>query len=77
MLACVAVSPREYRAHFHLRVQYYMLLWQLHSDFGDFSDEVRHVMKMAIAESNHYTGLLTQQIFFFSSDVLLESVKCK
>ena len=43
---------------------------QLHSDFGDFSNGVCHVMKITIIDSNHDKGLLTQQIFCFSHEVL-------
>ena len=53
----------------YILVQCYLQLWQLHSDFGDFSNEVCHVTKITTAESNPYMGLLTQQTFCFLPDV--------
>ena len=54
----------------HVQVRCYLLLWLLHSDFGDFMNGVCHVIKVTIAESNPDMGLLAQQTFCFSSDVL-------
>ena len=53
-----------------IQVQCYPPLRQLHSDFGDFNNEVCHVMKMTIAENNLDMVLLQQQTFCFSSNVL-------
>ena len=58
-VACAAVST-------HLHVQSYTLVRryqprrQLHSDFGDFSNGVCYVMKIAKTESNPDMELLTQ-----------------
>ena len=51
----------------YMQVQSYPHLRQLHSDFGDFSNGVCHVSKIAIAESNPDMGPVTQQTFSFNS----------
>ena len=52
------------------KMQCYPPLWHLHSDFGDFSDGVGHVVKITEAESNPDMGLLTQQTFCRSPAIL-------
>ena len=47
----------------------------LHSDFRDLNNEVCHVMKMTVAESNPDMGLLTQQTFRFSLNILATADK--
>lgn len=52
----------------HVQVQCYSPLRQQYSDFGEFSNGVYYVIKITVAESNAYMGLLTQEAFrFFSS----------
>ena len=48
----------------------YLLLWQLHSDFGDFKNGACHVVNIPIADSNPDIELLTQQAFCLSPDAL-------
>ena len=50
-------------------------LRQLHSDFGDFSEGVRHAMKITTADSNPDVGLSTQQMFCFSPAVVVRANK--
>ena len=54
----------------HIQVKYYPPLWLLHYDFWDFKNRVCRAMKIAIAESNPDTGLLSQQTVRFSPVVL-------
>ena len=61
----------------YIQVQHYPPQWQLQSDFGDFSNEVCHVRKITIAESDPATGLLTQQTFCFSPDILATATELK
>ena len=70
-VVCATISP-------HL----YLLLYpcavlpaprQLQSE--GFNNEVCHVMKIAIAQSNPYMELSTQQAFYFSSSVLARGNK--
>ena len=68
-VASAAVSPHLYTPSY-TQMQCYTPLWQLHSDFGDFSNGVDHVMKMTTTESSPDTVLLTQQAFCLISDVL-------
>ena len=44
-VACAAVSPNLYIMSY-IKVQCYLPLRQLHSDFGDFNNGVYHVMKI-------------------------------
>ena len=48
---------------------YYPLIWQLHSDFGDFNTGVYHVTKITIAESLP-DMILLQPTCYFIPDVL-------
>ena len=59
----------------YVQVQHNLPHWQPLSDFEDFSNGVCHVMKIAIAESNPDMGLLTQQTFCFSPDILARASK--
>ena len=58
-VACAAVSPHLYVQSYTL-VRRYQTRRQLHSDFGDFSNGVRYVMKIAKTKSNPDMELLTQ-----------------
>ena len=61
-VACATVFPHlDIRSYMH--VQWYLLLWQLHFDFGDFSSGACHIMRITIAERNPDTGLLTEETF--------------
>ena len=57
-VACAAISPHLFILSY-MEVQCYPPLWQLQSDFGDFSNGVFHVMKITKAESNPGIGLIT------------------
>ena len=65
-VACAAVSPYLYRLSYEQLLRY-PSLWHLHSDFWDFNNQVFHVMKITIPESNPDMG---QPTFCFSSDIL-------
>ena len=72
-LSCTQVQcypPHPFPPHLYTlpctQVQCYPPLWQLHSDFGDFSSGVCHAMKNTIVESHPNVG---QQAFCFSPSV--------
>ena len=46
----------------NVRVPCYPPFRQLHFDFGDFNNEVCHVIKVTVAESNPDTGLFNTQV---------------
>ena len=50
-VACATVSPRWSLLSYKCS-RYYLPLWQLHTDFVDFSHEVYHVMKTAVISSH-------------------------
>ena len=52
MVVCATVSP-QLCVLLHMQVQWYLRVWQLHSDFGGFSDGVCDAMKITIADSNN------------------------
>ena len=68
---CTALSPHLYILSY-VHVHFYPPLWQLHSDFRNFSHEAYYVMKMA--DSNPYMGLF-DTTFCFSSNVLAGASK--
>ena len=50
-VACATVSTRWSLLSYKCS-RYYLPLWQLHTDFVDFSHEVYHVMKTAVISSH-------------------------
>ena len=72
--ACAAFSQHRYMPSY-ITVPRYPLLWQLHSDCGDFHDGVCHVMKISTAESNPDMRLLPRQTFCSRPDGLATASK--
>ena len=59
----------------YMQAQYYLPLWQLHSNFRDYCDVFYCVMKITVAESDPGIGLLTQH-FSFTAFFWLEQKRC-
>ena len=69
-VACGAVSLNLHILS-DIRVQCCPPLSPLHSDFGDLSNGVCHVMKIDIAESHPDMELLAQRAFGFSTAIII------